>query len=388
MSPLYAQDESENFIPGEYGETLRLIGVPGQVKPTAQADAHFWQSSFNQHSLESKVSDIIFELTHIGSGEGKNLAFKEAMQRLCGHFLDTGDFASLADIYSRLPPCTNKIAAKHSAWLHELRTDLESAIHVSHILDSLQVWGKNAFKEGSLLLKSIGPAVIGPLLDRLAVEPNRALRQFYINCLVDQGIAVKEQVVARLKDDRWYYLRNLIIIIRRLQDPSSMADLAPLWHHPHEKVRQEVLKTALDVQDPQGSGHLLEEFSHPEFQRRLSAIKAARHCQDPEVRSFLLGLFSDRNLSLPGLHLKFAALDSLVEQGRKDLLPYLENHFRAFSLWHPRRLMRLRQRILRSLRHFSPEDIATLLDRLSSIKRPAVARMVRQARAEILKGAP
>ena len=388
LSPLYAQDESEIFIPGEYSETLRLIGTPCGLKPTAQAKAHFWQSSFNQHPLESKVSDIIFELTQTGSGEGKPQAFKESLQQLCGHFLDTGDFASLADIYLRLPPCTNQGTVEHPGWLHELRTELESAGHISQIVDRLQAWGKNAFKEGSHLLKSIGPAVIGPLLDRLAVESNRALRQFYMNCLVDQGIIAKDQIVARLKDDRWYYLRNLTIILRRLEDPSSMADLALLWHHPHEKVRQEVLKTSLVFQDPQGSDHLLKEFSHPEFQRRLSAIKAARYCQNPAIRSFLLKLFSDRNLSLPGFHLKSAALDSLVEQGRKDLLPHLENQFRAFSLWHPRRLMRLRQRILRNLRHFPPEDIATLLDRLSSIKRPAVARLIRQARAELLKGAP
>ncbi len=388
LSPLYAPDESESFIPGEYSETLRLIEVPGELKPTIQADADFWQSSFSQQPLESKVSDIIFELTRTGCGEGKSQTFKESLLLLCGHFLDTGDFASLTDIFLRLAPCTIQGAAENSAWLHELRTELESAVFISQILDSLQAWGKNAFEEGSRLLKGIGQAVIGPLLDRLAVESNRALRQFYMNCLVDQGMAIKEKTVARLKDDRWYYLRNLIIILRSLEDPASMADLDHLWHHPHEIVRQEVLKTALVFQDPQGSGYLLEEFTHPEFQRRLTATKMARHCQDPTIRSFLLGLFGDRNLSMQGLQLKFAALDSLVEQGGKDLLPHLEDRFRAFSLWHPHRLMRLRQRILRSLLHFSSEDTETLLTRLSNIKRPAVARLVRQARAELLKGAP
>lgn len=165
-----------------------------------------------------------------------------------------------------------------------------------------------------------------------------------------------------------------------------MIEIDPLWRHPHEKVRQEVLKTALAFQDPQGSDHLLEELAHPDHERRLSATKMARYCQDPTVRAFLLGLFGDRNFSLPGLHLKIAALDSLVEQGVKDLLPHLEDRFRAFSLWHPSRLMLLRRRILRKLHHFSPEDIAFLLNRLSSIKRPAVARLVRQARAELLEG--
>lgn len=386
LSPLYAKDESESFIPEEYGETLRLIESPASQKPASPPNAHYWQSSFNQQPLESKVSDIVFELTQTDCGEGKNEVFKKALHNLCGHFLDTGDFASLTDIYSRLSPANNERAAKTPAWFQDLRTELGSAVFISQILETLPAWGKNAFKEFSRLLETIGPAAIGPMLDRLAVESNRALRQFFMNCLIDQGIAIKEQTVARLKDSRWYYLRNLIIILRRLGDPSSMSEINSLWNHPHEKVRYEVVKAALVFQDPQGSDHLLEEFSHPEHQRRLSAVKVARHSRDTRVRSSLLALLGDKNLSIQGLHLKFAALDSLTEQGGKDLLPHLENRFRAFSLWHPRRQMRLRQRILRSLKNFPQEDIATLLSRLSSIKRPALARLVRQAQAELLKG--
>jgi len=387
LSPLYAQDESENFIPVEYSETLRLVEITGELKPTTQTDANFWQSSFNQQPLESKVSDIIFELTRTGYNEDKTKTFQETLLRLCGHFLDTGDFASLTAMYLPLSPTPNQNKVKPPAWLHELRTELESAAFISQIFSSLKAWGKTAFEEGSKLLQSIGPAVIDPLLDSLAVEPNRALRQFYMSCLLDQGMAIKKKTVARLKDDRWYYLRNLIIILRRLEDTTSMADLAHLWNHPHEIVRQEMLKAAFVFQDPQGPCYLLEEFSHPEFQRRLSATKIAQHCQDPTIRSFLLNLFADRNLSLQGLQLKIAALDSLVELGGKDLLPHLEDRFRAFSLWHPRRLMHLRQRILRSLLHFSAEDIEPLLNRLSNIKRPAVARLVRQTREEFFKGA-
>ena len=386
MSPLYAKDESESFIPGEYGETLRLIDVPANQKPASPPDAHFWQSSFSQQPLESKVSDIVFELAQTGYDEGKNQAFKETLHNLCDHFLDTGDFASLAEIYSRLSPANNGRAAKGPAWFQELRTEIDSPVYISQVLETLPAWGKIAFKECSRLLETIGPAAIGPMLDRLAVESNRALRQFFMNCLVDQGMAIKEQTVARLKDSRWYYLRNLIIILRRLGDPSSMSEINPLWNHPHEKVRDETIKAALVFQDPQGSGHLLEEFSHPDPQRRLSAVKVARHSHDTRVRSSLLAILGDKNLSIQGLHLKLAALDSLTEQGGKDLLPHLEDRFRAFSLRHPRRQMRLRQRILSNLKNFPQDDIAALLNRLSNTKRPGLALLVRQARAELLKG--
>ncbi len=383
LSPLYAKDESENFIPEEYGETLSTIEAPAGQQPGSQPDAHYWQSSFNQQPVESKVSDIIFELAQSDRAKSKNQAFKETLHNLCGHFLDTGDFASLAGIYSRLSPAN----AETAAWFQEMRKELDSPVFIAQILEALPAWGKNAFKDFSRLLETIGPTAIGPMLDRLAIESNRALRQFFINCLVDQGIATKDQTIKRLKDSRWYYLRNLIIILRRLGDPSSMSEISSLWDHPHEKVRYEVVKTALIFQTPQGSDHLLKELSHPDHQRCLSAVKMARHCRDPRVKSSLLKMLGDKNLSRKGLHLKYAILDSLTKNGDKDILPHLEDRFRAFSLWHPRRQMRLRQRILRNLKNFSPNDIAMLLHNLSAIKRPALARLVRQAKAELLKGA-
>lgn len=388
LSPFYARDESESFIPEEYGETLRSIEAPASQQPESPPDEHYWQASFNQQPIERKVSDILFELAQTDCGEGKDKSFKKALHNLCGHFLDTGDFVSLADIYSRLSSANNDTAANDPAWFQEIRTELYSPVFISQVLETLAAWGKNAFKEFTLLLETIGPIAIGPMLDRLAIEPNRALRQFFINCLVDQGIATRDHAIPRLKDSRWYYLRNLIIILQRLGDPSSMSAITPLWDHPHEKVRYEVVKTALVFQVPQGSDHLLEEFSHPDHQRCLSAVKMARYCRDSRVKSSLLKILGDKNLSRKGLYLKFAALDSLTKQGGKDLLPHLEKRFRAYSLWHPRRQMRLRRRILRSLKNFSQDDIASLLHKLSGIKRPALARLVRQAQTELLKGAP
>lgn len=104
LSPLYEKDESESFIPEEYGETLRQIEVPGKQQTAFSPDEHYWQTSFNQQPIERKVCDIIFELAQTDGSEGKDQAFQQTLLNQCGHFLDTGDFVSLAGIYSRLFP--------------------------------------------------------------------------------------------------------------------------------------------------------------------------------------------------------------------------------------------------------------------------------------------
>lgn len=388
LSPLYEPDESEVFIPEKYSETLRLVEVPVELNPTTPATADYWQSCFSEQSLERKVGAIIFELARKDGAENSLQAFKKNLEDLCRFFLDTGDFHALGDIYVQLQAQGDWNQIEPPSWLRELRIELETPQFIGQILDTLPAWGKNAFDRAARLLEHIGPKATGPLLDRLAVEENRALRQFYINCLVKQGATIKKQILERLGDDRWYYLRNLIIVLRRLQDPVAMAAIEPLWKHPHEKVRHEVLKTALVFHDPQGTSHLVEELNQPDQHRRLSAAKMARYSRDHRVRNRLLAIFADRDFSMAGLRLKYTVLDSLIEQGSDDLLPHLERQFRAFSLRHPRRLMHLRHRILCSLHRFPAQEIASLLDNLSGMKRPKLARMIRQARAELLKEAP
>lgn len=387
LSPLYEPDQSETFIPEEYSETLRQVETPAGLNATIPAAAHFWQSCFSEQSLERKVSEIIFELALNNQKETPFEPLKKNLEDLCRLFLDTGDFHALGTIYEQLQKAGQN-PIEGPPWLREFQAELETPHFIAQILDTLPAWGKNAFESAAQLLKKIGPTATAPLLNHLAVESNRALRQFYMNCLVEQGPPIKEQLVKCLGDDRWYYLRNLIIILRRLQDPAAVADIEPLWNHPHDKVRHEVLKTALVFQDPQATLHLVNELNQSDPQRRLSAARMARHSHDQRVRSHLLTIFANRDFSLPGLRLKYTVLDSLIEQGVGDLLPHLDRRFRAFSLRHPRRLMHLRQRILHNLHRFPAQEIASLLDSLSGIKRPKLARMIRQARAELLKEAP
>lgn len=388
LGPLLETDRSESFIPAEYGDTLQQIEAPAGPSSAATGEAAFWKSSFFEQHLESKVSDIVFELAGSGCDEGKPETLKTTLRDSCRLLLDTGDFAALGDIYSRLQPPVHRSTRQQPLWFRELLAELETPQHIGHILDALQVWGKTAFAEVAQLLGRIGRPAVGPLLDRLATETNRALRQFYMNCLVAQGASITEEVVARLQDDRWYYLRNLVIILRRLENPSLVKALDPLWHHPHERVRQEVLKTALIFRAPKGSAYLLEEMTQSDSQRRLAAAQMARYSDDPRIKTQLLAFFASRDLSMAGLNLKIAALNSLAEQSASELLPHLARQFRAFSLWHPRRQMLLRRRILRSLRHFPQRQAAALLADLSRIRRPKLARLVRQARANLLKEAP
>jgi hypothetical protein len=65
------------------------------------------------------------------------------------------------------------------------------------------------------------PTFIEPLLDRLTEEESKALRLLYLELLKEFGGAVKDQLIKRLGDKRWYVVRNLLVL-RQLNDPTIL----------------------------------------------------------------------------------------------------------------------------------------------------------------------
>lgn len=86
-----------------------------------------------------------------------------------------------------------------------------------------------------------------PMLDHLFESQSRSERLDIIERLALLGPEVGPMVVERLNDDRWYAVRNMLVILGRL--PSLPAGFLP-WdymEYPDRRVRREALKIALSL---------------------------------------------------------------------------------------------------------------------------------------------
>ena len=124
----------------------------------------------------------------------------------------------------------------------------------------MHFWGKEKYEAIRLLIAPDRAPFIEPLLDELASEGSMSLRQFYLAVLGDLGPAVRDAAVARLQDKRWYVVRNLLILLRSLNDPSVLKPIGHLFTHPHPQVQLEVMKTYLHFGDPRATRYLLKEL--------------------------------------------------------------------------------------------------------------------------------
>ena len=45
------------------------------------------------------------------------------------------------------------------------------------------------------------------------------MRQYLMSVLLEIGEPAKESLIKRLHDRRWYFVRNIVILLRRFDDP-------------------------------------------------------------------------------------------------------------------------------------------------------------------------
>lgn len=102
--------------------------------------------------------------------------------------------------------------------------------------------------EGELraLTRRIGVHAIEPLLEVLSESDSRHIRRKVIKVLVEMGPIVGERAVSRLQDARWFVIRNVLVLLRKLQATPEGFDVYEFATHNDRRVRREAFPIAVD----------------------------------------------------------------------------------------------------------------------------------------------
>jgi hypothetical protein len=251
MRILLREHAMEEYIPQSYQEKLGRMLELQQVPVLGSAGLEELLETLEVGSLESRTGDILLLLLGDGtSGEGDHETLAQNLKEICGFFQQTGAHDELLKVLRQL----KMHPAQGPGLLAGIFCERE---FVGELLDGLGVWGKEKFEVVTQLIREIGSPCIEPLLDRLAIEQSMSLRRFLIDRLVEFGPQAAPSLNSRLADGPWYYLRNLIGVVRQSQLADCAERLRPLARHRDARVSQDALRTLLQFRDPEAEARLL-----------------------------------------------------------------------------------------------------------------------------------
>jgi HEAT repeat protein len=249
------------------------------------------------------------------------------------------------------------------------------------VLDGLTVWGKTKYEEILQLISSVGAPFVEPLFRRLAEERSLSLRRFYMERLQDLGAPARAYALRNLRDRRWYVVRNCIVLLRHLGDPSVVGHLRQVADHPHARVRQELIRTLLRFEHPAVDRLIAREMGAGDTEMQKFAVHLAGESNDPAVFERLRAVLTAKALSDGDYDLKAAAVRSLAKIGNPAIFPSFERILAARTILRSGRLHQLKEEIVRSLESYPYDEAMPLVTRVEKSGNPeiaAVAASVRQ----------
>ena len=279
-----------------YQQTLQNILAAESSAPVDSRELENLKATLDGHTVDVQISSIILELLKSGIAGGDTAGLERNLSELCGYFLQIGDFQALIQLHTKLEENagSSREGASSHAGVFKVFSDPD---FIAEILNGVEIWGKDKFPDIKKLICKIGRPFLGTMLDRLAEEPSLTIRRFLLETLSAMGPQAKELIIRRIYDKRWYFIRNLIVILRSSGDPTVLPLIRNLRNHEHPRVREEVLKTLFFFKDPEAERFLLDDLHSLDLENRRNAVQIAEMSQNPSAFRRLLEILENSPMS-------------------------------------------------------------------------------------------
>lgn len=363
---IFKEDELDRFVPLDYQNVLEEV---------RNFEKSFSSELSQIKQLEETVSNqnimihFVRILTHLISNYASHNipdSLTNSLKDQCYNLIREGEFHIISEIFENLRDSIGLSSNNHNVAKNNVLNIFYETDFAHEILDTANTWSKENFFYVTELIKKIGQPFVEPLLDRLAEEQNRQLRHYFLELLPELGNTVKDSAIRRLHDPRWYVIRNLVIILRNINDPSVASSLHEILEHPHPRVRDEVLRTLIKFDDPFAKKILLREMESNDSRRCLKAINLAGMTRHREASPKLIEFLNLKGLDKHTFSLKKASVYALAEIGDPSALPSVEAALKKRSLlfWQKSRL--LKAFIIDSLVKYPAPQATSILQNIAS----------------------
>jgi HEAT repeat protein len=380
---IFRKDNSERFVPTEYREKLHNIISSHRISEQRRHNIEEMKDTLSYHCIDNSMSLILVELFNSSPDKRQTEKLTSDLLDLCTYFLEMGEFSFLATLYDRLLTIKSCADTNPEYGSQKIATSLTEPAFLEEVLNGLGFWGKAKYHDIRTLIGKVGMPFAEPLLNRLADEPNISMRRYYMDCLMEMGGAARDAALARLEDNRWYFVRNVVILLRSMNDSAVLPYIRRLKKHPHAKVRREVLKTLIHFGDTDADRLLLRDMADKDKEVCLCAIKLAEESKNREVFKRLLGFLGGIGLTKSELEKKNAAIQTLAKIGNAEALPALARLFWSKNRLRPKMHNQLRQEIICSLSRYPVSSASKALRDIAQSPLRELAKLAAEILADL-----
>ncbi|SPQ00163.1 hypothetical protein NBG4_190006 [Candidatus Sulfobium mesophilum] len=253
-----------------------------------------------------KLLDILFEMIYLqqSRSELEDMAgfFVSAIEYSIGH----GDIQLATDALSRfkkiLDDNNEEDERKRLARKILSVAGNESVVNLlGEIMDSGQEMEEKIFED---FVRFLDKNALVPFMKILGELKSIQGRKIVIDALVVLGIKDIATLAKGLTDSRWYVVRNIIYILRKIGDKRAVDYLLKTVRHGDIRVKKEVIRALGELGGTGVLQTLRDCLEDPEIQVRSAALRALGSMRAEAPKRIIINKIADKNFKEKGFEEK------------------------------------------------------------------------------------
>jgi hypothetical protein len=334
MAALFREEDVDRYNPEDHRALLAQ-------KPTVDLDAiavevaadpdAFGPDTESDDAIERRVVTTLLDMT-AGSPDVVQPLVLGRLREIFVRSLQLSRFAQAVGIIRAVRELTAdpSLAAERRKTLDEFLANLADAPTLAALVAASRLPGGPPFVQVQTLVLALGPSAARGLLEALAAEQDRGRRLRLIELAASLGAAIVPETRRLLADPRWYVVRNMVLLLRRVQDRSAMSEILRCADHPGLRVRLEAIRALFAFDSKVPRDLLARTINHSDPRLAEAAVlltgqHGITQAIDLLVEILLRWDFLGRKRSM-----RLKALRALAEMGDPTVLPRLGRFFREW----------------------------------------------------------
>ncbi len=219
--------------------------------------------------------------------------------RICDSLIREEDFLTTCNILSDLRRLyeDDSLSEQRKASITQTIEKLGEKRKLQTIDAYLEHISEHRTEEIYAYLTLLAPNAVEPLCEILAECETRRIR--YLLCRAISVIAKDEpeRLKPFLGDKRWFFVRNIAMILGMTGNPEAIPLLYQAVSHPEARVRREVARSIGRIGSRAGIRILKDLITDPNKMVRMAALTSMRQIASPEAREILKPMITDRSFA-------------------------------------------------------------------------------------------
>lgn len=293
------KEPDQDYLMQAYEDAFKEEAVHDvSIVPLSDKDLQLLLQEYEKDSEDKsdKLTDILFELMYLEQSKEDSGDIVDFFMNSIEYSIDRSDMELVTRTLSRFKKMLDdkneederrKIAKKIL-----LHAGNESIIGLlGEILDSGQEMEEKIFED---FVRMLDKNAILPFMKILGELKSIHSRKIVIDALIFLGTKDIAILAKGLNDSRWYVVRNIIYILRKIGDKRAVDYLLKTVKHGDMRVKKEVIRALGEL----GGGGVLQALREclddPEIQVRSAALRALGNIRSEAPKRIILNKINDK----------------------------------------------------------------------------------------------